>query len=873
MPTAVKRALKVFLCHASGDKPAVRDLYKRLVTEGVDAWLDQEKLLPGQDWRMEIPRAVREADVVVICLSKNSITKEGYVQKEIRFALDIAEEKPEGTIFLIPARLEDCMVPERLNRWQWVDLFDENGLIKLLRSLKLRADAVDATVEPASYVDVDEELDHRLEQLYTEGLAAFYTEDWDKACQRFQAILSERPERKNAAEKLEEAKRRRNLAKLYEQAADAVRSENWEIAIQTLEELSQKSADYKDTTQLLRNARKQKQLRALYSEARTLHAAQKWEAVVKVFEQISAIDPVYPDTDGLLPYAQKEVAEIKRIAGLNELYSRALDEMDAGNWHEARRLLERVHKAQTGFLETEVLLRKIEDEIAKIEENNKRANQVNMLYEQAHGLLRSKKWRNVLEKLEQIRRLDDHFQDPDRIGKKAQSGLAREEQETERQDRLAALYAEAVRLLKEEKYQDALDKWQEVKATEPKYPDRQGVQNAARKKLTESTMSFRAKPWISKRRVVWIMSVVIIMLVIIGIYFVFFYKYKPGCASIQSCQQLAEKAVERNDPELALIYFNLAIEMVPSNLKPQYSGLWHDRADVLEQLEHLAEAENDRDIWWLYNMDVQKIIFSSERDGNPEIYVMDVTGDKVVRLTFDPSDDWGPVWSPDGSTIAFTSDRSGNEEVFLMDADGSNVRNLTNNLAVDSFPSWSPDGTKIAFSTNRLDGSSDIFMMNADGSNPTCLVYDDADDWGPTWSPDGKQIAYSTDAFDNQEIIIVNADGSDLRNPFRNAAEDFFASWSPDGKRITFTSTRNDNVPGIFISNLESYYAYSLYQISSIRGWGSKWSPDGNLIVFASNDNDEGDNEIVLYDLRTQELSFLTNNTANDNLPSWSPLP
>jgi len=198
-----KRPLKVFLCHASGDKPPVRDLYKHLTLEGVDAWLDQEKLLPGQDWRMEIPRAVREADVVVICLSNKSITKEGYVQKEIKFALDIAEEKPDGTIFLIPARLEDCVVPERLNRWQWVDLYDDNGFIKLLRSLKLRADAVGATVEPDLDVDSAKELDRKLEQLYTEGLAAFYTEDWDKACQRFQSILSERPNHKNATEKLE----------------------------------------------------------------------------------------------------------------------------------------------------------------------------------------------------------------------------------------------------------------------------------------------------------------------------------------------------------------------------------------------------------------------------------------------------------------------------------------------------------------------------------------------------------------------------------------------------------------------------------------------------------------------------------------------
>ncbi|NJC97323.1 MAG: TIR domain-containing protein [Anaerolineae bacterium] len=478
-----KRPLKVFLCHASGDKPPVRELYKRLTAEGVDAWLDQEKLLPGQDWRMEIPRAVREADVVVICLSKKSITKEGYVQKEIRFALDIAEEKPEGTIFLIPARLEDCVVPERLNRWQWVDLYEQNGFIKLLRSLKLRADAVDAAVEPALYVDPDKETERRLEQLYTEGLAAFYTEDWDRACQRFQTILSERPNHKNAAEKLEEAERQRCLSKMYEQASAAVRSEDWGTAIQILEELSKKSADYKDAAQLLGNARKQKQLRELYAEAKALHAAQKWEAVVKVFEQIAVIEPNYPDPNGLLPSAQKEVTELKRLADLNDQYSRALREMDAGNWYEARRLLESVHKSQTGFLETEKLLRKVENEIAKEEEKRKQNDEINTLYEQAHGLLRSKKWRNALDKMEEIRKLDDHFPDADGIAEKAQKELAREELEAERQNKLAALYAEAVKLLKEEKYQEALDKWGEVRAIDPKYPDRQWVARTARRKL------------------------------------------------------------------------------------------------------------------------------------------------------------------------------------------------------------------------------------------------------------------------------------------------------------------------------------------------------------------------------------------------------
>lgn len=128
--------LRVFLCHSSNDKPRVRDLYKRLIVEGLDPWLDEEKLLPGQKWGLEIPRAVRNSDVVIICLSHTSINKAGYVQKEIRLALDAADERPEGTIFIIPLRLEDCQVPERLCAWHWVDFFVEQGYERLMRALR-----------------------------------------------------------------------------------------------------------------------------------------------------------------------------------------------------------------------------------------------------------------------------------------------------------------------------------------------------------------------------------------------------------------------------------------------------------------------------------------------------------------------------------------------------------------------------------------------------------------------------------------------------------------------------------------------------------------------------------------------------------------
>ena len=143
-----KRPLRAFLCHASGDKPAVIKLYDRLVKDGVDAWLDKEKLIPGQNWQIEIPNAVRNSDAVIVCLSSHSINKEGFVQKEIKIALDAADEKPEGVIFIIPARLENCSLPERISQYQCVDLFTDNGYEWLLKALHSRANTVGAEIKP-----------------------------------------------------------------------------------------------------------------------------------------------------------------------------------------------------------------------------------------------------------------------------------------------------------------------------------------------------------------------------------------------------------------------------------------------------------------------------------------------------------------------------------------------------------------------------------------------------------------------------------------------------------------------------------------------------------------------------------------------------
>ena len=141
MPSTI-RQLRVFLCHASQDKSIVRELQQQLADEGwIDPWLDEKKLHPGEDWRVSIEEAVESSDLVVICLSNNSVDKEGFVQKELRYAREIALEKPEGTIFLIPLRLEDCDVPRGLRFFQWADYFGEKkeqNYSELLDSFSIR---------------------------------------------------------------------------------------------------------------------------------------------------------------------------------------------------------------------------------------------------------------------------------------------------------------------------------------------------------------------------------------------------------------------------------------------------------------------------------------------------------------------------------------------------------------------------------------------------------------------------------------------------------------------------------------------------------------------------------------------------------------
>ncbi|MEM1369089.1 MAG: TIR domain-containing protein [Cyanobacteria bacterium P01_H01_bin.15] len=141
-----KGDLQIFLAHASEDKETVRALYWRLKDSGYKPWLDEEDILPGQQCQQEIPKAIRNSGIFLACYSKHAVFKETYIQKELRYALMELANKPPGTIYFVPLRLEDCGIPAleipdlglKLTDFQWLDFWKENSFEKLEKTFQLR---------------------------------------------------------------------------------------------------------------------------------------------------------------------------------------------------------------------------------------------------------------------------------------------------------------------------------------------------------------------------------------------------------------------------------------------------------------------------------------------------------------------------------------------------------------------------------------------------------------------------------------------------------------------------------------------------------------------------------------------------------------
>ena len=243
--TETNRKLKIFLCHSSQDKPVVRELYQRLNAEGwIEPWLDEENLLPGQDWDLEIEKAVEETDAVLIFLSDNSVSKEGYVQRELRFVLNMADYKPDGTVFVIPIRLEECILPRRLKKWHYLDYFTRQDWAyqRLLLSLQARARKLGiSTLNPAEEKAKEERREKEVADRIAREKAAEEKKRIEKSEQeKANALAREISAEKARKEKINRDKKKAEEKKRIEkrEKADAVAREKTDSPLPSLRERS-----------------------------------------------------------------------------------------------------------------------------------------------------------------------------------------------------------------------------------------------------------------------------------------------------------------------------------------------------------------------------------------------------------------------------------------------------------------------------------------------------------------------------------------------------------------------------------------------------------------------------------------------------------
>jgi Tol biopolymer transport system component len=241
-------------------------------------------------------------------------------------------------------------------------------------------------------------------------------------------------------------------------------------------------------------------------------------------------------------------------------------------------------------------------------------------------------------------------------------------------------------------------------------------------------------------------------------------------------------------------------------------------------------------------------------DRGDELFAVDVRSGAERNLTNHPAVDETPAISSRGD-IAFSTDRDGNLELYVLHVSGA-LRRVTQTASFDEFtPAWSPNGQKLAFTRAPAGGldaclgppftgctTFGIYVMRADGSGAPQLLSDaaGAEDSGPRWSPNGKRISFTSDRTGDYEVWVINADGTGETNLTNSpTTTDGFtwppASWSPDGRRLAFGRTTAFDL-SLFEIHVMHADGSNVQQLTDAETQGTAftpvWSPNGRQIAF-----------------------------------------
>ena len=263
----------------------------------------------------------------------------------------------------------------------------------------------------------------------------------------------------------------------------------------------------------------------------------------------------------------------------------------------------------------------------------------------------------------------------------------------------------------------------------------------------------------------------------------------------------------------------------------------------------------------------EKIAFSSKRNGNWEIYLMNPDGSQQERLTRHSAGDYSPVWSPTGKQILFTSDRDGVRDLYVMDADGSHVRRVFGKSARRSEPTWSPEGDRIAFHAETPQWSIQTATIHGGNVNQVALA-----EWrggNPSWSADGNEIAFVGNVGGTRRILIVKLGSGGVRTFLPKEKSWMYSpAWSPEGDKLAFNWYKWDigDKSAIFVANRDGSRLKQIGK-AALGAYSPAWSPEGDKIVYTEEAVDK-DRQIVVIDVVTGRKKQLTHRGLNIT-PSW----
>ena len=258
-----------------------------------------------------------------------------------------------------------------------------------------------------------------------------------------------------------------------------------------------------------------------------------------------------------------------------------------------------------------------------------------------------------------------------------------------------------------------------------------------------------------------------------------------------------------------------------------------------------------------------RIVFTSDREGNLEIYSISSSGEDEVNLTTSKWDEFAPLFSQNRKLVAFLAGDSDKTTLEVMRLDGSERTQVADGEMLLTDQRWSPDNERLAF-LGVQGGRKQVMVGYANGSGSALLTSIEGDEVGD-WSRNGENVAFALRDPDGQGIYIRNPDGV---NELRLSDElDYSPRWSPSSKQIAFLSMRDGN-PELYIMDADGSNVMRLTDTEEAE-YDIAWSPRGRRILYVS--EQDGNPEIYSVSSDGSDMSRLTYNTVVDNQPAWSP--